>query len=166
MASGLVTQALTLSDRVSAELEALDASFDRRLVSTVGFVVRGLQAAQQSGVPVTQELVLLLLDRAAYVLRGQRELALASQVTRESGLEAHVEGGLRLTVVDLNAGLGYQSSERAYEAASSRLSFDWAVGNVRERLAELLVHGGTEPNALLELLQKLIGQPSAPEGGQ
>ncbi len=162
MASGLAAQAMTLSDRLTAELEALDASFDRRLASTLEFVVHGVEAAQECGVPVTQELVLLLLDRAAYVLRGQRELALATQVTRESTTEAHVGAGLHVTVVDLTGGLGYRWSERTQEAASSRLSFEWAVGNVRERLAELLVHDGADANALLELLRKLAdGQSQA-----
>lgn len=162
MLNSTASYVVTLPERLAGELKALDDTYAARLNGMLDFVTRGLAEAEQRGIPVTQELLLLLLDRSAHVLRGSREITLATQVTRERALGGGVEADLRISVVDVGLSFGYREGFRTHEAATSRLSFDWAFGNIQEHLAELLVHGGLDVQAARDLFLALLGAPEAP----
>jgi hypothetical protein len=163
MPNSTASYVVTLPERLAGELKALDDTYTARLDSVLEFVARGLEEAERHGIPTTQELLLLFLGRSAHVLRGSREITLATQVTREQALGGTVEAGLQISVVDVSLAFGYRQGYRTHEAATSRLSFDWAFGNVQEHLADLLLHGGVDAQTVRELFLALLGAPDAPE---
>ena len=162
MADGKVGRTITLPERISGELSALDESYRNRLLSRIEAFRQGLAAARENDISVNDiELLKLFLDTGAQIVRGRREFAISTRAVREEVASVSGDVGVTIYTADINIGGGWRRGFTSEEAATSSFTYEFVYGDAGEQLVNLLEQTDNVAG-MIDILKNWLVRPGEP----